>query len=287
MNKKIFLTLCIASAVCFGSCSNNDDNPAKDIYEAVSASSFSYVSDKTTGVGKVYEGATYRVTYDNAKLTATVKMENVRFADSEQPRSLIFSNVPWRFDNRTKARIIDVDRLTPDGASGPLVTDLDIVTLAKATVGDTDMDGMAVSYDVDGAYEVTNVPYHAVFAGTTETVNNNSQNSFVSTDPIYTVDINPANMTAVLKIAGAKFDPNMPALGVMEFAGLDATIVDGGYVLTSASLVPTIAGTPYPRYAITNLRMKAELDGETDLEFTCMGVFSVNAVFEGAYTPAD
>lgn len=269
------------------SCGGSDENPEKDLYEAVSASAFSYVSDNATGVGKVFDGPTYRVSYDNASLTATVKMENVRYADGEQPKSLVFSNVDWRFDNRTKARIIDASRLTPDGASAPVVTDLRIVTLAKAEVGDSEMDGMAVSYDVDGAVAVTNVPYRTVFAGTTETVNTGSQSSFVSTEPIYSVDIIPGTMTAVLKITGAKFDPNMPPLGVMEFSDLDVTIVDGGYILTSASLVPTIAGTPYPRYAVTGLRMEVELDGDSELRFTCMGVFDVAAVFEAAYTPAD
>lgn len=93
-------------------------------------------------------------------------------------------------------------------------------------------------------------------------------------------------MTGVLKVNKASFAAAMPQLGTMEFAGLAVTIVDGGYILTCDSLVPTIGSTPYPRYTVTNLRMEVDLHGDSELKFTCMGVFDVTAVYEAAYTPS-
>ena len=271
--------------IALASCGSDDDKPDKTYYEAVSSSSFTYVTDRATGVGRVFEGPTYRLKFDNETFKATLTMENVRYTDGESPRTVVFENLPWTNDNRTGARVIDVDAAGSVGTPSLSVADLEIKVLEKAEVAGAEMEGVAVSYEVLGVGEVTNVPYRAVFAGATETVNSSSGSSYVSTEPTYAVDVDPRTMTAVLKITDPAFDPNMPKLGAMEFAGLSVTIVDGGYILSSESLTPSIGGTPFPRYQITGLRMSADLGGDSELKFTCMGVFSVTASFEATYTP--
>lgn len=276
---------CIAG-LCLCSCGgNSDDNPDKEIYEAVSASSFSYVSDNATGVGLVFEGPTYRIKYDEDALTAEIKMENIKFSDKMSATSYVFSNVPFSVDPRTGTKIIDVARLTPDSDNTPVFTDVEILAQPLKKIDEVEMDGVTVSYEVNGSVSVTNVPYRAVFEGATETVNSASGSAYVSTETNYVVDIDPRTMIGVLKVNNAAFAAEMPKLGTMEFAGLAVTIVDGGYILTSDELVPSIAGTPYPRYTVTNLRMKVDLNSGSELEFTCMGVFAVDAVFEAVYTP--
>lgn len=285
MKRYVMPIACIAG-LCLCSCGgNSDENPDKEIYEAVSASSFSYVSDNATGVGLVFEGPTYRIKYDEDALTAEIKMENIKFSDKMSATSYVFSNVPFSVDSRTGTKIIDVARLTPDSDNTPVFTDVEILAQPLKKIDEVEMDGVTVSYGVNGSVSVTNVPYRAVFEGATETVNSASGSAYVSTETNYVVDIDPRTMTGVLKVNNAAFAAEMPKLGTMEFAGLAVTIVDGGYILTSDELVPSIAGTPYPRYTVTNLRMKVDLNSGSELEFTCMGVFAVDAVFEAVYTP--
>ncbi len=285
MKRYVMPIACIAG-LCLCSCGgNSDDNPDKEIYEAVSASSFSYVSDNATGVGLVFEGPTYRIKYDEDALTAEIKMENIKFSDKMSATSYVFSNVPFSVDPRTGTKILDVARLTPDSDNTPVFTDVEILAQPLKKIDEVEMDGVTVSYEVNGSVSVTNVPYRAVFEGATETVNSASGSAYVSTETNYVVDIDPRTMIGVLKVNNAAFAAEMPKLGTMEFAGLAVTIVDGGYILTSDELVPSIAGTPYPRYTVTNLRMKVDLNSGSELEFTCMGVFAVDAVFEAVYTP--
>lgn len=290
----MILFACTAGALMW-SCGSNDHNEENtdNLVEFVSASSFSYVTEMSTGLGNQYEGPTYRITFNDDKRTAKVEMQNVRYAFGETAASYVFSNVPFTVDRSNNARVIDVNRITPDKASAPVFTDLEIVALPEKDIdmnGDATkpvaMDGVAVSYEVDGKYEVTNIPYRTVFEGTTTTTNNTDQSKFVSTKTTYVVDIDMTNMTGVLKINNPSFAANMPTLGTMEFAGLDVNIVDGGYELTCAQLIPSIGGTPYPRFAITNLSMKVELDGDAELKFNCMQVFSVVAECPAAYTPS-
>lgn len=290
----MILFACTAGALMW-SCGSNDHNEENtdNLVEFVSASSFSYVTEMSTGLGNQYEGPTYRITFNDDKRTAKVEMQNVRYAFGQTAASYVFSNVPFTVDRSNNARVIDVNRITPDKASAPVFTDLEIVALPEKDIdmnGDATkpvaMDGVAVSYEVDGKYEVTNIPYRTVFEGTTTTTNNTDQSKFVSTKTTYVVDIDMTNMTGVLKINNPSFAANMPTLGTMEFAGLDVNIVDGGYELTCAQLIPSIGGTPYPRFAITNLSMKVELDGDAELKFNCMQVFSVVAECPAAYTPS-
>lgn len=284
--KSYIMPIACAACMCLFSCgSDNSDNPEKELVEAVTASSFSYVSDNATGVGLVFEGPTYRIKYNEDALTAEIKMENIRFADNMSATSYVFSNVPYSVDARTKTKKIDVAKLTPDSDNTTVFNNVRILSQPPVEIDGVEMDGVTVSYGVNGDVTVTNVPYRAVFEGTTETVNTGAGSSYVSTETNYVVDIDPRTMTGVLKVNKAAFAAEMPQLGTMEFAGLAVTIVDGGYILTSSQLVPTIAGTPYPRYTITDLRMEVDLNSESELKFTCMGVFDVDAVFEAVYTP--
>lgn len=299
MKKYMMLFACTAGALMW-SCGNDHNEESTDnLVEVVSASSFSYVSEVTTGIGRVYDGPTYRITFNDDKRTAKVEMQNVKYADGQTAASYVFSDVPFIVDRSNNARVIDVSRITPDKASSPVVTDLDIVVLPEKEIdmnGDATkpvaMDGVAVSYEVDGKYEVTNIPYRMVFEGTTTTTKNTDQSTFVSTKTTYVVDIDKKDMKGVLKINSPSFAANMPTLGTMEFAGLDVTLEDGGYILTCAQLIPTIAGTPYPPYVISNLKMTVELDGESELRFNCMkdktgaDVFTVDVNCPAAYTPS-
>ena len=279
-----FLLTALALGVVMTSC-GSDEKTVHDITEAITTSSFSYVTDQN-GVGRVFSGPTYRVSFDNDEKTAVVKMENVVWADGAQPASYVFTGVSWKFNPDNKARVLECDRLVPDGASAPVVTDLEITMYEPEEINGQVASGLSVSYTADGKYDVTNVPYRTIFTGATETVNSTDNTAFETTKTTYAVDIDPKSMIGVLKITNAAFAENMPSLN-MEFPGLVVIVEDGGYRLHSDMLIPTIAGTPYPRFAISDFEMDVDLDGDSHLEFGCMSIYKVEAFFEAAYSPAD
>lgn len=299
-NKYIVLAMCVSAMILCGCGDGGEDEP--DVKsEAVSSPSFSYVVD-AAGVGKVFKGASYKVTFIDNKHTANIEMNGVRYADGVPAAGYAISNVAFRGDDSTKAKIISLDRATPDKASSPLFTDLEVVVLAEKDInmeGNSQpekLGGFAIRYIIDGKYAVTEIPYKTVFEGTTSTVNKTNQSSFASSKSTYVVEIDADKMKAVLKINDPSFDTNMPTLGTMvfgsfeqdkinQFGSIDVNLTEGGYSLKCDRLIPFIAGTPYPRFAITNLSMTSILGGKSELKFDCMSIYSVTAVFGAAYTP--
>lgn len=278
------------------SCGGSDD-PASDITEAITPSSFSYVEDEN-GVGKVFSGPTYRVAFDNDTKKAVVKMENIRWTDNGSASSYSFSDIDWKFNPDNDARVIDAVTVRADSDGVPQVTNLAITMFQPYSDGENlTLDGMTVGYTIDGHYNVTNIPYQTVYVGATETVtvtdDGAGTDAYVSTTPVYTVDIDPTRGMAVLGIKGAAFAEQMPRMD-MEFGSYQTgdgddkpvTLIlrEGGFSLHCDKLIPTIKGTPFPKFVITNLTMDVDLDGESRLEFECMGIYRVTACFEAVYS---
>ncbi len=300
MRKYMILAVCAAMPVLWSCSEGTVEEPAIE-YEVTSAPSFTYVADGTEN-GVVFTGASYSIAFNDDKHTATIEMRNVRFAVNESGANYVLSDVPFRGDNSTKARIISLDRVTPDKLNSPVFTQLEIVALAKKEIdinGDAtkpvEAGGIAVSYIVDNRRSVVEIPFRTVFEGTTSTVNTTNQKSFVSSKSVYIVDIDADKKKAVLRINDPSFDANMPSLGTMvfgstddaemqQFGSIDVVLTEGGFNLKCDRLIPSIAGTPYPRFEITNLKMTALPGGKSELSFNCM-VYKVAAVFGAAYTP--
>lgn len=281
--KSLFLCAALlACGVSVTSCGGEDD-PQANLVDAITPSSFSYVVD-SDGIGRVFSGPTYRVTFDDDHKTAVVRMENVRWSDNMSASNYSYSDVAWKFNPDNKARVIDAARALPDAAGAPEITDMEITMYEPVEMdGGLQMNGLSVSYTAAGEYEVTNIPYRTIFIGASETVNEADNTSFVTTEMNYVIDINPDKMTAVMKVENASFAESMPVMD-MEFAGLKVTPEKGGFSLSAEQLVPTIGGTPYPRFNVTNLEMKVDLQGQSELVFNCMENYKVTAYFEAVYS---
>lgn len=143
----------------------------------------------------------------------------------------------------------------------------------EATVGTVP----ASAISVDGAVifslemktrtgEITYIPKQACMMGKTQVTSAGS--SFETSDTWYTIDF-MSDGKANLTVHNAKFASNMPAVGDMLFSDLTATYSYGKCMLTSTSLIPSIAGVPYPSFAISNLSIDVEFDGDADIRFEC------------------
>lgn len=279
----LFTCTALMAAMC--ACGSDNDEP-QDLFDVASAPSVSYVTD-ASATGKIYDGAIYRVTYNESKKTAVVNIDGLRWAELSAPANFVLTDVPWKYDPSDKSRVISLDRVTPDGADHPVFTDFEIVYYPENDAFEEPASGMAVSFEVDGVYELTNVARRTLFAGTTETVNAAAPGSpaFVSTVTTYAVTLNADNTKADLEIINASFAAEMPKLN-LKFEDLDVTFDEEGFALASARFIPKFNGAPMPSFEVTNLWLEAELDGRSELKFHCM-TFDVDAVFYGSYSPAE
>lgn len=272
----------LATSGLFSSCGSGEDPQAK-LVEAITPSSFSYVVD-SDGVGRVFTCPTYRITFDDDKKTASISMENVRWYDDMRPASFGYSDVAWKFNPANDARVIDVGMAFPDATGGPEITDLDVVMYDSVECGSgLQLTGLSVIYTAQGNYRVTNVPYRTIFIGSTETVDGRDNTSFVSTDIIYSVDIDPNRLVAAMKMQNVAFAEGMPIID-MELGQLTVIPVDGGYELLGSDIVPSVCGTPYEQFKVTDLHMRVNLHGCSELVFNCMGdAYHVTAYFGATY----
>lgn len=270
------------------SCGGSEDE-VRDVTEAESVASVSYVVDEN-GSGRVFTKPFYKVEFDNTYKTAMVKMENVDWDPTTPAASYLLADIAWKFNSDNDARVINCVKAVPAGAVTPVLSDVQITLFAPLEDSQT-LGALLVKYTADSRFKVTDIPLHTLFAGTTETINTETDASFTSTKTTYEVIIDYEKMIADVKVNGALFAQNMPPMN-MVFPGIAVEMKDGGFVLKSERLIPTINGDPFPRFAITKFSMDVELQKESRLYFECMGMNqvspnNVSAFFEAVYLPSE
>lgn len=124
------------------------------------------------------------------------------------------------------------------------------------------------SFTLDGV-GVVGSRREVIIAGKTVSSSPSSK-PFESMKPVYTLLLDFDKRTADLKITNAKFEQNMPAM-TMVFPAIPFTVERGGNVITfsAAALTPTIAGTPYPNFPITEFKGTLTPTSGIDLSFIC------------------
>lgn len=89
---------------------------------------------------------------------------------------------------------------------------------------------------------------------------------YVNENARYIIRIDRSTKTANLEINGAKFAAMMPPQN-MVFPNLDIIFAREGFELQAESLIPTIGGTPYPDYEVTDVSLLFK--NEADVPSTC------------------
>jgi len=113
--------------------------------------------------------------------------------------------------------------------------------------------GCEFSFIVDGRYHVVGSRQPFVLAGKTKTTDDAGK-IFETLKPVYTVGLDFTTNMATIVITKSQFVEDMPPL-TMKFSNIPFTIADGGtrFVLQSDALTPSISGTPYPDFPISEL----------------------------------
>lgn len=299
------LNLMVLCAVAFASCGTDD--PDKDHLVDTFDGYFGYAVDATsasTSEGYILPVGKIEVDFVDDDKKATVTITNLSYGSGTAPTTVnqVMTDLPFTANadgvrtvvaENVKGSGVNVDRIVlvyyPDhnfDEAGELYHGL----AARLKIGDSD---------------ITLLPSNPVGVGTTETTcmqaihlgstSIEAGSKYVATKTLYEVAMNPEKRTASVSVVNAAFAQGMPTLDAMLFAqsaadptkaiDMQLRLVPGGYSLEAPVIVPSIDGVPYPRYIVTSFSAEAQTDAnKMDLQFTCMGVFEVNAVLSGCYT---
>lgn len=264
-----------AAALGLAACGNDDDpkqDPDRGTHTDVAApEGFTFVApDDNPAKGFVSTSADYTVEfYENR--TADIHIRGIQLAEGSAPAAIDITSVPYTRQSDGSYKI-DAENLTSVGGAVRF-SDLEMVC------GSTDNDALvdkepnaaifSFSAETNSGMCLTFIPYDIVASGTTVITGGDAP--FTSRETSYAIYVDPATSLATVTVRNARFAPNMPSVGDMVFAGISVTFDDrGGYHLYSESLVPSIAGVPYPSFAIQRFNADVELDSDSDIDISFM-----------------
>lgn len=270
---KYFIAGALLSVIGLVSCSKDDDDPVVDRGEAVKveapAGRIVDVQSRWVGTGNCV------IEYYDKTNTADMIMNAA--ATSVQTYTFSVPDFPFKIKNgirSSEGKINHDDGETSFSIfSGPVPSN--IATPEEAVVFSAKI--LVDSYK--NYYQLVYIPNKSVCVGSTDV--KSAMGTFTTKETSYLITF-LSDSKAEIMVKNAKFAQNMPSVGDMVFSGLDVTYNEDGFVLTSASLIPTIAGVPYPSFAISDLRMEVDLEelGDADFTFKCSAfgqVFTVVA----------
>lgn len=291
---KIILALVMFASVAT-SCSNDDAPSAHDNYmEQNYTGCFQYIYKKSLNTGVISSGTTYKFRW-RGDFTADVYIKNAKFsAGMPSGIDITFEGLKWsNIDGVKRISATDVvpNAVTMNGtavdASKYVIDALNIDILERRLMDEQlnyiPIINMSITM---GDVEVITVQRQKVYFGSTGVVNSAESTNFTSKTPYYAVTLDANTMTANIDVYNAKFAEKMPAMN-MKFSGIPFNVSNLGYTLACEELIPTIkesgVDVPYPNYKITNLSGDALFATGLNLQFNCMGVFTVQAKLSYAF----
>lgn len=248
------------------SCSNGDtDTTSKQYY----SNSFHHVYNVMSGTYKVYDDSEYVFEFNYTDGTADVEIKKIRFADGMPEINMSLEKLKWGYSN--EFRVISATDVIPVVNGEPmqdyLINSVKIEILDRY-VGAYYEPVVNICFLVNNVFKVTAVQENIVYFGQTNVVSTLGENPFDTNLSIYQVSIDD-DLTADIRISGAKFAQGMPSLD-MEFEDIPVVVNSGyGYSLACDRLIPEINDTPYPNYEISNLSGSGVFSSGLNLSFVC------------------
>lgn len=203
------------------------------------------------------------------KGTVTVTLHNI-MANSTLYPEITLSNMKFSPDKESWG---NVSETTPTVTTpGVVVTDFKMRWINRSGLLDNpngNYPGLVYSFMLNSTTFVTGSTPKVVFAGTT-TSTPEGGDAYTTNRPQYALSLDFANRKATIDVHHANFSAGMPELN-MQFADIPFTIENMGkeIVLDNPSLIPSIGGTPYPSFPITELKGKFTPGTGFELQFIC------------------
>ncbi len=206
----------------------------------------------------------------------SVSISGLKNSDGTVMPQFSMVDMKWSTDETQMWGYVNVinPKVTASAGTAPAVSSMEFrwtnrVAMSKA-LNMTDLSICNFNFVINNQLVVTGGCRTVIIAAET-TSTTEGADPFVSLKPYYKITPDFAKKTATVNIYSAQFADRMPALN-MDFANIPMTIDDAGNLnISAANLTPSIAGTPYPQFPISNLTLNYSPANSTNiLKFDCM-----------------
>lgn len=268
--------LCAAAAVAlaFGAVSCSKDNDPDTIYQHVIPDCYAVVTDlQSASQPTVSSSMTMRMLVNWTTMKADVTLSGLQIGGANYP-TLAIDGASWNLTS-DDWRHISASQTVATLASGASMTvsnfkvdwfdRLDFIPIAGAYDP-----GLSFSMLLDGRYSIRGSRNPFILTGTTETLKEGETTPYVTDQSIYVTKLDFNTGLATIGITNCCFAAGMPVFDNMTYEGIHFAIADNGTITLSAdALIPSLAGTPQPRFPISDLSGTIVPAEGMTLDYTC------------------
>lgn len=271
LTKAALALICLTPMV-LASCSSDDDLDQPDSPDRGQATrvtnpqGFTFIAPEGLApLGFSSSSTSYAVDFYPDR-TADIFITGISLAQGSQPVKVELTGLKYKTDAAGNY-IIDAENVTAKAPGNLVFSDVELIYNDSPAAASDGGVLFAFTAETQDDMNITFIPSTIEATGNTVITSSGAQ-PYKTSEMSYEIVIKNDNK-ADIHLHNPKFAAQMPSVGDMLFPDVDITFDDqGGYSLTSASLTPSIAGVPFPSFAISNLRAEVSLDDLNDIDIT-------------------
>ena len=270
--KSIFALMAIMlCSIAFTACNDNDEPSQEIVTEQTFLRCYAVVTDLQSGNQSVCTPVTIKLELDWTNAIGTAVISGLSLNGSAYP-NLTLSDMKWTIASDKWSEIL----LAKPQAGLSTQTAVSFSDLMMSWLARMDFADYVGAYDpaleftfvIDGRFKVCGSRAPMFLSGTTSTTNPQGE-TFFSSKTGYVFSFDAATQVANLNITKAAFADKMPALDIDFIKMPMAFEPDGSLVVRDYSLIPEIAGTPQPSYAISDVNIHLTPGKGGTIAFKC------------------
>lgn len=248
----------LLTALAFTSCLSDSDNAKNEATFTLSGEScFNYVYDYDTEDAALFDGPTYKMTYNFTDATLQVDMTGLKVSADMAPVSLRLPSINYTPDQSAGLYIARQRNMAAVNASNYMFNSFEFYSAPERFIA---IGGQAVlsplyifTYELNGQYRVTTFPVQTSYLGNSSSITLNEDGTDGRTynydGNLVAVNIDYKKKTANVSFLNTIFAEKMPAQS-FEIRGIPVEFHEGGYNLVSE------ADVTYPIYSSSGKEMK-------------------------------
>lgn len=263
------LPLLLLPALILPSCGDNDE-PRENMVSLTIDSKLNYISsyDLSTSTTEIFPGANYGIIANMDRNAIELSVNDLQFNKGERAISFTLPEMRmnvihtgWKLEQKESVSV-------QAGASTVTVSDIKIDFNLRAN-GSQNL--VLLSFVLDGRYAINTFFTHNQFIGTTTStdLSDPADDPFTTQQSQYLVVFDGKTNKVQVQIANPKFLDKMPPLSIMVFDAIPMNFSNDGFTFSASEIIPSIKGTPYPDFKVSNLEGKVVAGKTLTLKFDC------------------
>ena len=263
------LSLVAVMALSMTSCDkDNKDNPV--ITEQTFPSFYASVNDLSNGVSALYSNVSYLVYLNYSTMRAEVNISGLKLPDGTIYPTLKLTDIAWRIDS-DQWKVISGKSLIPTVTGYdnlPMFSSFEMKIFERVLDNQGSAyysPGVSVTYTLDSRYRVASANPQQLLYGSTESTSASGK-KFETNVTEYITSFNVDTRTLKISMNNAKFEEGMPMSLNIDLSNIPVTFMGSQLHFDVDAITPSIGGTPFEAFPITDL--KGYIDPATGLHFT-------------------